>query len=390
MEVPRRRWASSLAEGAVIFALVFVIYIAATPRTNQAYRHFVYIADAFMHGRVDLRGLPAYYHDVIHLNDRVYAPFPPVPALLLLPAVALWGEATDMGRVGQILAALSVAVFVAGLRRLGIGPAARWFCGAALAFGSVLWAATAIGTTWFFAQVVVVLATACLVWELAGRARPAALGAAITAAWLTRLNLLAAVPVLAVLVWRRHPGPRALLAFLAANAVGAVIYLGYNCLRFGDPLQTGYGMLSASAVNAEAAARWGFFNIHFIPEQLYTMLLRAPELIDGPPYLKPSPWGMSLLFTSPLVARLVYPARDRAGWAPWGALALCLALPMLTYFSLGWVQFGYRYSLDWWPYVLVLVALALPERPRPADYVLLAVAVGMNALGVYWVQVLGW
>lgn len=380
----------TFVEPLVVAAIVLAVYVAATPRTNQAYRHFVYIAQAFLQGRVDLQGLPAHYHDIIRVGEKTYAPFPPVPAFIMMPAVAFAGESADQGRVGQVLAALAVAVFVAGLRRLGHGPAVRWFCGAALAFGSVLWPATAIGTTWFFAQVVVVLAGAVLVWELAGARRPAVLGLTITAAWLTRLNLIGAIPVLLVLIWRRERALLPIAVFAAVNLVGAGIYAAYNYLRFGDPMQTGYGMLSMAAVNAEAAARWGSFNLRFVPEHLYTMFLRLPEVIARPPYLKPSPWGMSLLLTSPVILRLLVPARGRRGWGSWTALALSLAVPMLAFFSTGWVQFGYRYSLDWWPFAIVLLACALPVHPRPADYTLLGLGVAMNALGVYWVRALGW
>jgi hypothetical protein len=216
------------------------------------------------------------------------------------------------------------------------------------------------------------------------------LGLAITAAWLTRLNLIAAIPVLLALIWQRERALRPIAVFAAVNLVGAGIYAAYNYLRFGDPLQTGYGMLSMAVVNAEAAARWGTFNLRFVPEHLYTMFLRTPEVISHPPYLKPSPWGMSLLLTSPVILRLLFPAGDRRGWGPWAALALSLAVPMLAFFSTGWVQFGYRYSLDWWPFVLVLLAWALPARPRPVDYALLGSGIAMNALGVYWVRALGW
>ena len=381
----KRAW----LEPAAVFAAVLAVYVAVTPQTNQAYRHFVYMAQGFLQGRVDLPGVPDYYHDVIHFQGRIYAPFPPAPALLLLPAVAVRGEATDQGRFGQALAALAVAVFVAALRRMGISPRVRLFCGAALAFGSVLWPAAAIGTSWFFAQEVVVLATAIMVWELAGEARPLILGAAAIGGWLTRVTVLPAVPVLALLVWVRHRRAAPVLVFLAVNAAGALLYLGYNALRFGDAWQTGYGMLSLGAPNAEAVARWGFFNLRYIPEHLYTLFVRAPEFISAPPYLRPSPWGMSLLFTSPLILRLLFPV-ERRGWLLWGALILPMALPMLAFFSVGWVQFGYRYSLDWWVFLLVMLAGALGVRPRPVDGVLLALSIAINALGVYWVRVLGW
>jgi hypothetical protein len=382
----RRSW----LEPVLIFVVVLAVYVGATPRTNGAYRHFVYIASAFLHGRVDLVGLPGHYHDIIRVGERVYAPFPPMPALLILPAVAVYGEATDQGRLGQIFVAAAVAVFVAGLRRLGIPGPARWFAAGALAFGSVLWPAAAIGTTWFFAQEVVVLAVAVLIWELAGDARPSVVGAAIAAAWLTRLNLIAAIPVLTVLLWLRHRRAGALVGFGAVQVAGACLYAAYNYLRFGDPLQTGYGILSMAAFNADTAAQWGFFHPRFVVEHLYAMLVRAPELIGTPPFLKPSPHGMSLLLTSPQVLRLLYPAQGRRGWGPWAGLALGLLVPMLPYFSIGWVQYGYRYSLDWWPFVLVLLALSVGSRPSRVDWVLLSIGVAVNAMGVYWVRELGW
>lgn len=381
----RRRWLEPVA----VLVVVLAVYLAATPRTNQTYRHFVYMARGFLQGRVDMPGVPAYYHDVVHLGGRTYAPFPPVPAILLLPAVAVWGEGTDQGRVGQAVAATAVAVFVAALRRMGVPPSVRIFCGAALAFGSVLWPATAIGTTWFFAQEVVELAMALLAWELAGGARPLVLGAVAVGGWLTRVTVLPATPALALLIWLRHRRMAAVLAFLAANAVGVLVYLAYNLLRFGNPLQTGYGILSMAAPNAEAVAHWGFFNPRYVPQHLYAMLLRPPDLLPTPPYLRPSPWGMSLLFTSPLVVRLLFP-RSRAGWSGWGALLLSMAVPMLFYFSVGWVQFGYRYSLDWWVFLLAMLAVALGNRPGPVDYALVGLSVAMNALGVYWVRALGW
>ncbi len=377
-------------EPLVVAALVLAVYLAATPRTNQAYRHYVYMGSAFLRGRVDLQGLPPHYHDIIHREGRVYTPFPPVPAVLLMPLVALQGEEADQGRAGQALAALAAGVLVAGLRRMGHPLGVRLFCAAALAFGSVLWPATAIGSTWFFAQVVVVLAMALLVLEMAGRARPLVAGAILAAAWLTRLSVLPAVPAVAALLWMRHRRLRALLPFVLASAAGAAVYLAYNALRFGDPLQTGYGLLSMASVNAEAVARFGFFNARFVPEHLAVMFLRLPELVPQLPYLRPSPWGMALWVTSPVVICLLLTRADRRAWLPWAGVILSMLVPMLFFFSVGWVQYGYRYSLDWWVPVMVLLAHALCGRPRPGDWALLAAGCVICGVGVYWVKALGW
>ena len=164
----------------------------------------------------------------------------------------------------------------------------------------------------------------------------------------------------------------------------------YNVLRFGDPFQTGYRLLSYATPNAVALAKGGFFNFQYLPVHLHTMFLQFPEWIGRPPFFKPSPWGMSLLLTSPVIVRLAMTSVDRRRWLAWGALIATLAVPMVFYFSNGWVQFGYRYSLDWWVFALVLLADALGGRPKPVDYALLAAGVVVNAVGVYWVRALGW
>jgi len=149
-------------------------------------------------------------------------------------------------------------------------------------------------------------------------------------------------------------------------------------------------MLSLAVPSAQTVQQSGMFSLRYVPHQLYAILFRAPELIATWPFLKPSPEGMAVLFTSPVILRLLFGTVGRSRWLPWGSpVALVLGLT-LVYFSTGWVQFGYRYSLDWWPFVLVLLAFALEERPRDVDIVLLAASIAMNWLGTYWVRVLSW
>ena len=79
------------------------------------------------------------------------------------------------------------------------------------------------------------------------------------------------------------------------------------------------------------------------------------------PYVKISQHGMSMLITSPNLAYTVLPQAPqplrRALWLT----ILATALPSLLYHSSGYVQFGYRYSLDYLIFFMVL--LAISSRP---------------------------
>ncbi|MGH2403752.1 MAG: hypothetical protein ACRDGN_04730 [bacterium] len=368
---------------------MLAVYIAVTPRPHGFYHHHVYMAKAFLAGRVDLLSVPDYYHDVIRLNGRVYAPFQPLPAILLMPLVAFEGEAARPGRLGQIIAALAVAFFVGALGRLGRPRPVRLFAGLALGLGSVLWSATAIGSTWFFAHTVVTLLLALVVWELAGPARGWVVGVWLAGAWLARATLLPAIPAVAVLLVLRHRAARPLVGLGLASAAGLAVLAAYNYARFGNVLEAGYGMLSLALPSAITVGQTGYVGLEYVPRQLHTMLFRAPVLLDAWPFLKPDPDGMALVFTSPIIVRVLF-GRDTRRALVWILPIAAVVLPTLIYFSTGWIQFGYRYSLDWWPFALIVLAYALGERPAAVDYGLLAAAIAMNALGVYWVRALGW
>ena len=61
------------------------------------------------------------------------------------------------------------------------------------------------------------------------------------------------------------------------------------------------------------------------------------------------------------------------------------------HFSQGWVQFGYRFSNDFAPFAMVLVALAIARyRVSYLTVALVAASVLVNAWGVYWGVVKGW
>ena len=71
-----------------------------------------------------------------------------------------------------------------------------------------------------------------------------------------------------------------------------------------------------------------------------------------------------------------------------------MPLTNLMHFSQGWVQFGYRFSLDFAPWALVLVALGMQRIRGGLGYaligVLIAISIAVNLWGVVWGNVLGW
>jgi hypothetical protein len=157
-----------LAVGVLLAIIAFGIYLAT--QTDRFYDHFVWQASAFLEGQAAIR-YPveatagnvgnAFFQDVLPVASsdavpRGLIPFPPLPALILVPFVAAWGLSTDDQTIFTFLAAIDVAVCWWLLGRLRIQPVARLATLIFFAFGTVFWYTAQLATTWYQAHIVAV------------------------------------------------------------------------------------------------------------------------------------------------------------------------------------------------------------------------------------------
>jgi hypothetical protein len=317
-------------------------------------------------------------------------------------------------------------------------------------FGTVAWYAAAIGSTWFLAHVLASTflflgVTAAIDADLAagtGRVRSPLrqmfCGLVFGSAALSRLTTILGAPFF-VFVGAGGNVLRRALAAGAGAAIPVALLLAYNLATTGAFLHPGYEYVyrHERPPRRDLIHRdWAIEDIRYIPQNAVIMLgwlpvVRpecAPALLDRRcPLLAPDPLGMSLLLSSPgyllLAGLALRPRRTRGGPAETPALpdsttalpaigaavdsraddlqrrliigsslaVLTIALVNLAHFSQGWVQFGYRFSNDFAPFLFVLVVLALARvGVRPISLGLVALSVLVNAWGVYWAVVFRW
>src|SRR5262245_4330243 len=77
-----------------IYLAVVAVFFAVIPRyrilEHSPFNHFSLLADAWLHGRLDLGGPPPPYaqnNDFASFKGKWFVAFPPFPALLILPIV---------------------------------------------------------------------------------------------------------------------------------------------------------------------------------------------------------------------------------------------------------------------------------------------------------------
>ncbi len=366
-----------------------------TASPDEAY--FDRLADSFLHGRMDLVAPPT-NHDLTQHNGRWYVPFPPLPALLLLPWVAAQGVAavntvffaTMLGAANVALAYLLLAA-LAQRGLVGLGQGDRLWLTALWGIGSVHWYMSTLGSVWFVSQISTVTFMLLAAVLAATRRGPVWVGLALAAAMWARPLVALVFPFLAVLStleanegWRLRRALR--WGTLAAIPVilGALALLAYNAARFGDPFDFGYLTQNVAREVLADLRKYGQFNLHYAPHNLWVMFLAGPIWDVKHWAMVPIVDGMSLWLTTPAIW-VAFRARQPRPLVLATALSVVLlAIPLVLYYNTGWWQFGYRFSLDFMTPLFVLIALGAGERLGWLWRLLIAVGIGMNAWGVWW------
>jgi hypothetical protein len=364
-------------------------YVLAGWNAPTVYDYYGRLADAFVHGRYWLLENPPWLNELLSCGDgRWCVAYPPLPAVLAIPLLA-FGTATAQDIVSQVCGGASAGVLYLALRAYG---APRWVAvtGALLsAFGTTLLFTSADGRSWYAAHAVAMLLTT-IAFLIAVRGGPAwGVGAAIGLATLSRLPVAAAAPALALLVARRGDIPfRAALGRIVAGGLPFfVVYVGYNLLRWGTVTDAGYVRLT----EGDFFFDHGLFSLAYLPRHLYAIVMEPPDFVPNVWYfLRPRLVGMSLFLTTPALLFVFAGLQDmrRSVIVAATALAAGLALlPDVTHATVGFAQFGYRFSIDAQPFLIALAVGgdALRDgvwRSRPSILFLLACVIAV-AINVY-------
>jgi hypothetical protein len=208
------------------------------------------------------------------------------------------------------------------------------------------------------------------------------------------------------------------------TAIPVALLLGYNVATTGHVFHPGYEYQYQLEANGYPSLNyhpaWGIEDLRYLPQNLGIFLLQPPMLLPDTtpssivpepvctdpgasrglfdkscPIATPKDVGMSILLTSPAYL-LGLPAlwnRRRSRLVAGAFLAVvAIAFVNLLHFSQGWVQFGYRFSNDFVPFALPLVAVGMARRDRVGwlGAGLIALSIAINLWGVIWGNVLGW
>ena len=326
------------------------------------------LAEAFTHGKLYLAQDRPWLELVPRVGGGQYVPFPPVPALLLVPVALVMHPASIAQEIpgnvyASIVGAANVGLAFWLLRGWGVAPSPRRWLTFGFAFTTHWWVAGMAGPHHFAETTAVFFALISL--NLAVRQRlPIVGGLMLGLAAGSRLPVGLALPAVLALygdTWRSRQQWMLVLAGLALPVLGMA---GYNLARFGSPIDFGYAHIPSGdaglLITDEPWFKEGLMSITYIPRHLEVMFLRFFDIVSQPPFLKPNLTGASLLLTMPFIFWSLL-ARGRLVPIIWLSVLLVM-IPDLTWGTWGFAQFGYRRILDVMPLLLILLAMVFKDR----------------------------
>jgi hypothetical protein len=435
-----RAWFAPL----VIFFAAFVALASLSgSRIKQASaeNHFVYLADSYLHGTTEMLVPPPHGNDwatveTIELRNgdtyrgfwwdrgerefwattgefyrfdsgelrgmrtgrQHYVSFPPGPAVLMVPGVLVFGMAFNDVLFTVLFGAFNVVLFYLILRMLvrtgrsALSEGDRLWLTLMFGLGTAHGWCAVLGTVWFTALVMGVTFTQLYILFATDARRPFFAGLALGCAFACRTPLLFSVVYFAVFLFfpggklRRDWGLKLIrdgLVFGSAPLVIGLLLMWQNYVRFDHLSEFGHSYLAAGQI--DRIKEFGLFNVHFVSRNLTALFALVPKFMPHAPWVQVSQHGLAIWFTTPPLlaffwSRYRTAENDRAlRWAAFAALC-AIAVPHIFYQNTGWVQFGYRFSMDYLPYLLILLAVGRDRLGWLFKFGIL-LGVGINAFG---------
>ncbi len=383
----------------LLFVITFLIYYFTSEGLPTAYNNFVLLAEAFLHGRLylteDLKWIELAFYE-----GRYYILPPPMPAILLLPFVAIFGLSTNQTLASIFIGSLNIPIAFLVVCKITQQRAIRFWTTAMFGFGTIHWWLSTAGGVWSFSQVTSVTFLLLAIYITLLGKRPFLSGVFLGASYWSRLPTILSLPFFIVMYsdkWLKRPGESSILKRInlkpliyLALGVGIFVLLNfiYNFVRFGTPLDVAYYL--KPGIFDEHWYEKGIFDITYIPRHLRIIFAAFPIFLPKAPYVMPSWGGMAIWITTPaFIYALFAGIRNKLAIGCWISILL-IAIVEFTHGTTGFSQFGYRFAVDFYPFLFLLTVKGIGDRIRWHHKVLITIGVLVNLWGVLWINKFGW
>ena len=342
--------------------------------------YHVLLASSLLHGKFSIAVSQNYYWDLAVFDGQYFWPVGISPALIMMPFVKIAGTNFQEIYLKLPLTILNFILLFKIAKLLKLPSNKSIVFAAFFIFGSVYTPVATIAYSTYFTQVVEVTFTLMAIYLFFIKKSWLLVGLALALAVLARTTAMPAALFFLISLAKKPIKLNNLLQFLTPIVLAVMFLAIYNYARFGNLFEQGYSYQT----NPEEAVKrraHGLFSKGHIGANLYYLIVKTPDLLlDNShnlkfPYLVYDPYGMSIFFLSPMLF-LIFKANFKKPLVKSSLLTtLVILIPILTYYGIGHRQIGYRYALDFYPFLLIILSQA--ARKVHINYLKILTAAGI-------------
>lgn len=368
-----------------LFLMVFAIY-GLTHGHKESSNYFTLLADSFLHGRFYVLEHPSWLNELVLWNGHYYVVYPPMPAIIQMPFVAIFGDGFYQPILSWILSGLNVGLCFLIVDKVFKNKQLSFWSSILLGFGSMQWFHGSVGSAWYFAHIVAMFFILLLLLEAVTKKRMFIMGLLIGCAYLARLPAILSVVFVIVLLCQNKLSVNIKnLIYLSLGLLPALVFnASYNYFRFGVVYDVAYFLLP---IFDEPWYKNGLFSIFNIPIHLKELFTALPKIQGTPPFFIPSINVLAIWVVTP--AFLLIPFANYKNRFVLASLFAVIAtsIPGLMHGSNGFSQFGFRFALDYTPFLVMIFAGAF-QRFKSIAITLVIFSMLINLWGVVMIRLL--
>lgn len=357
-----------------IFLIIFLIYFTVatqfTFKPKWAVDYFNPLARSLLNFRLNIQ-TPGMTYDLVNYKEKWYVPWGIIASIFLIPIQLIRGRFVPILYLSLFFSSLNVVIVYLLLNRIKkeflpkISTFAIYIFLILFAFGTTHFYVGTLGSVWHVNQMVTSFLGTLGIYIIFKKNRTIKdyllCSIVLSAALLGRFTIvmLLILPVFLYVSERfsviRHPefssGSKFIKDFFLVFGLPLLFFLilsfSYNYLRFGNPFEFGYSYIHEAPGLAKIREENGLSSFKNFTRNARLMLFEIPGISFSDKFhFNFNLNGNSIFFLTPpfLTAFLVRP-RNRYIIGLWIA-GIFTIIPSLLHYSSGWMQFGYRYSLD--------------------------------------------
>ena len=184
------------------FVLTFVVYYLTGEGGATPYNNFVRLADAFLKGRLHLI-TDVTWLELVPLEGKHYVVPPPLPAILILPVVVIWGLSTNQTLISIFFGSINVSLTYLVAKTLTQNRGVQIWATVMFGFGTIHWWVATAGGVWTFSQTISVTFLFIAILLTLNKNHPFLIGLSLGASYWTRLTTILSLPFFLIYTYDR-------------------------------------------------------------------------------------------------------------------------------------------------------------------------------------------